>query len=831
MAAKNKIANVLLAKGEKIALFTAAGLLGVLLLWGAVTAMGGDSPNKTTNELASNASRVVTMEQARSGQEPPAIPERFVKGNLPEIVPPREFAHNNTRWFDPTIEPSKLWELPKVLTPEGLAQIDFIQGPMPSYDIQETPQGVRIAVVKTITVDSNKMANLRDIKKNLRNKQLRSNSNRMSQPGGPGGFGGRGPGGGMRGGGPGGFGGRGPGGGGPGSPDGGAGSPDGGGGRMGIGGPGGMGQGGNATHTEAAINYVSINEFERGQYPPAIGVYPLRMVMIQTAFPLKKQFEEIRKALKLRTLTEAIEATGYQSQGGPAIFDGIAVERRVIDPNGQAYDWAPFDHEVAYYNSIYRRKIDSAPEDPWTAYFTRYDQKLAVPLPQINDTLVSYPPIHLEAIAKEVEKLKKENRQGITPSDQSKFNGLKSGGNAEDIFNPGFGSGQSLNGISPGSTGGRGAVGPGIGGPMRPGSGGGGEGGGFGGAGPGGFGGRQGAGPGGFGGVPGGTGSPDGAVPGGGRPGGFQPPTNPNEKPKVTKTINPNDFYPLSEEYLLIRFVDPTVKPGETYQYRLRVKLKNPSFGPQFKSQVSQASYATKEVLTSAEWVINQFVPIPPETYVYALDPAEFEKSVKEKFPKDNGMQALMKVQDGKQALVQIHRWMPEVRLPGSSATEPVGAWVIGEVQAAPGEYIGRRQLCQLPIWSAEKGYYVLKELPEGYRLKGNVGTTKVPRGWLVDLSTNDILVDFDGGRYRGQIGDKTVQDESAEELLILRPDGSMFVRNSETDKDFKPRELRAKAWDEWVKTAESVTPGANPNGFDRSRPGGGGGDGGGRGD
>ncbi len=262
----------------------------------------------------------------------------------------------------------------------------------------------------------------------------------------------------------------------------------------------------------------------------------------------------------------------------------------------------------------------------------------------------------------------------------------------------------------------------------------------------------------------------------------------------------------------------------------MKIKLKNPNFGVK-KSELSQASYADKEILESPFWVINQPIKIPPEAYIYSLDPVEYEKTVKEKFAKDNGMLALLKVQDGKQALVQIHRWMPSVPLGSGGKGEPVGAWVIGEMQASPGEYIGRKQLVQLPIWSAEKGYYVLKELSEGIKLKGTINPKDVPRGWLVDLSTDSVLVDFEGGRFNGQIGDKRVQDESAEELLILGSDGSMYIRNSEWEKEApsneRPRELRANAWKNWIDDAERMTTGANPNGFDRGRPGGGDGPGG----
>ena len=44
---------------------------------------------------------------------------------------------------------------------------------------------------------------------------------------------------------------------------------------------------------------------------------------------------------------------------------------------------------------------------------------------------------------------------------------------------------------------------------------------------------------------------------------------------------NPNDpkYYPLNEDFLLIRFLDPEIIPGHTYQYRLRIIMRNVNKG------------------------------------------------------------------------------------------------------------------------------------------------------------------------------------------------------------------------------------------------------------
>ena len=68
MASKNKIAELILSKGEKIAVFTAAVLLGGLMLWGAITAFGGDSPGTTAKNMTADAKRVEDLYRSTSGQ-------------------------------------------------------------------------------------------------------------------------------------------------------------------------------------------------------------------------------------------------------------------------------------------------------------------------------------------------------------------------------------------------------------------------------------------------------------------------------------------------------------------------------------------------------------------------------------------------------------------------------------------------------------------------------------------------------------------------------------------------------------------------------------------
>ena len=283
-------------------------------------------------------------------------------------------------------------------------------------------------------------------------------------------------------------------------------------------------------------------------------------------------------------------------------------------------------------------------------------------------------------------------------------------------------------------------------------------------------------------------------------------------------------FYPLNEDFLLIRFLDPEINPGYGYQYRIRVIMKNPNLGKD--SLVSQPGFAKNERIEGPWWTVPNTATIPPETYFYAINPKSYEKKVKEKFEKSSAMQELLLPKDGK-TVVQVHEWASEVKL-NANAGEPIGTWIIGEAPVGPGEFIGRKQLVQLPTWSAERSAYALKELPGNLGLKPP--SREKPKGWLVDLTTAAVMVDFEGGKFRGQVNNNSVQDESDVEMLVVLPDGSVAVRNSAADEEYPPRKNRTKEWDEWLKKAEeqgnrmSQPNGAgSPGSFGRPGSGGGG--------
>ncbi|MBL8798049.1 MAG: hypothetical protein JNM56_29400 [Planctomycetia bacterium] len=256
---------------------------------------------------------------------------------------------------------------------------------------------------------------------------------------------------------------------------------------------------------------------------------------------------------------------------------------------------------------------------------------------------------------------------------------------------------------------------------------------------------------------------------------------------------NTNDKEIVLPDFCLVRFIDVTAKPGFTYEYRVQVRLANPNYGK--KAEVAYPSLADVKELVSGWSDTVATITLPEETYVYAheLDKATYTQRVRV----DPSIRDL--------PMVQVHRWMENTTLNPDQARSvvPVGEWVIGDVPVRPGEYIGRNENVEVPIWFPNK---------EGFAFAVPIGPAKVGlgpvkplqvKGIPVSFQTEDLLVDFQGGRISEtfRLPDKTSKDvtETANvELLVMTPDGKLRVKNSRQDMADKDREERAAEWERW---------------------------------
>jgi hypothetical protein len=227
-------------------------------------------------------------------------------------------------------------------------------------------------------------------------------------------------------------------------------------------------------------------------------------------------------------------------------------------------------------------------------------------------------------------------------------------------------------------------------------------------------------------------------------------------------------------DYCLMRFLDVTVQPGETYEYRLRLKLTNPNFGK--KERVAYQYLAEVREIDGPWKVVTRpdgkpwRVELPGEHFFYVVD---------DKAPYAYARDRIN---------VQVHRWLETARLnPAQRDTDvAIADWAIADLPAYRGEFIGR-VVDRTPVlmWYPTRETFDLAINPVSMRVpRGAV----IPKGIPVDFTTRHLLVDFDGGkgvrqpyRFDNKVA-KDLVDDSSIELLIMNPDGKLVVRYSHDD-------------------------------------------------
>ena len=89
---------------------------------------------------------------------------------------------------------------------------------------------------------------------------------------------------------------------------------------------------------------------------------------------------------------------------------------------------------------------------------------------------------------------------------------------------------------------------------------------------------------------------------------------------------------------------------------------------------------------------------------------------------------------------------------------------------------------------------------------------------------TGALLVDFEGGKETKSLKGKTVQDDAGLEVLIMRYDGRLLVRNDRADYIDTARVTRHDGWKTWVdKVDEAEKPAKSGKDDGFNKPGSGG--------
>lgn len=810
----------LLKRGEVLAMGFAGLCLLILLVMGAGKWTSAKDPGKTAEKLKSQANQVRNnVENGDLSEEAKTelVLPPWLSGQQAFLKPKAtDFAQAPQPMFDPTAQPNTKRENP-IVHGIGEYQVDLTRAAMLGYDITLDGQGKPfIAILTTKSESKIDDAKIDKASKAIRDainrgKQARDrlgNNNRPQNPpmnpmgpmGGPGGAG-------------------------PGAPPplGGAG---------GLGGPHGF-MGGdfdqNGQRNEKAIKYVPLDEIDKSVKDgnlPAFTVIPLRMVTVHAVVPYKKQLDEIKRALRLPAPAPKLNASGkIENQAeidaaeaqarlwGP-VYDGFEVQRRVTRyVNGKPVieeDWPekprdPKDTSGNYkFEELYIEKIDTKKiadhfDEGYIPYFLKPDMMLSMPLPQLaKDLNVKYPEIKLKDILDNIEKLKKANEKELTQSELAKkLSGVKT---RNDLYKSktsddvgGFGYDPTKYGPTTGGTGGS-SLGPppagGGAGPVVP------------------------------------------PMPGAGSGG---KPMFPEGYGPASGAVTAKDV----ENYLL-RFVDCDVKPGKTYEYRIRLRMVNPNFGqtalvanPEFAKESNKLLYSKWAYLETA-------ITVPAESFLYAHDVKAYRDKIEAEYPsvsitaenitatpETKAVNSLLQVKDN-QTVLQVVRWMEQVRTDSGAKREPVGSWVVAEMPVGRGEFVGRKQYIKLPLWSSETQQYTLREVADKV-VKGKFQ----PKGWLVDFSTRSVLVDFEGGKVKSRvnvrfdergnavpINGRNIDEDAANEVLIVREDGKLVVRSSQADEADAGRKAIVTEWARWVSEVQKRPAGTSggmgePNPFD----------------
>jgi hypothetical protein len=812
MAKKSKLnfKELLMKKGEKLGLIVAIGVFILFVLLGVTSVGGAVKPAEQQKKIESATAFV---EQAIKNPDTKTAP-------LPgELLKPVNFTQvsadafpNHVATFEPTQRPSTLRDNPLVKSPIE-AQVNYFAGSYKGYDrrfdVVDGELQVRVGVLKVKTKQDFDWGTMEDrLTKPQKKGPLPKGPPAVAPvpmtqlvP--------------------------------PGLPRPGESPPP----------PGMMGK--PNTHgdrDDLVVDMMTWEQAMKSKLPPARTIYPLRFAVIQASFPLKEQLLENMRSLRLPNLAAAQFESSQATidarvpvrpgvPGAPAVIPvappmavapagvpagpgaapitvtgdspafvgpltgngserepSLVVERRVTGPDGQPSGWESFNHQEKFFEKFTRYETPFVQEDGYLPYFLRPYQGLSSPLPVMaGGFLQNYPPnVSLKSIYENYQRLLAE-----------KFE-KKPASSLDGKFKRGDGNPYAPAGNATGNQ-------------------------------PGGFGGEE-------------TRPPAFTLPPGARPG-----AGPEGNPAVPGgATDPNK---LDVEYILLRFLDTDLIPGHSYEYRMKVRMKNPNFNNPTK--VANESMANEEILESQWYEVGHKVTVPVESFLYAYSAKKYEEEAKklyEECGKPDVLNQVLEVKDvmeGRKVVVQMQRWQ-EYQSFGAKQ-EPIGAFIQAQMPVGPGEYIGRRTLVELPLWRSGvmdpkatkdtldpySGAYVLPsadaKTPMIAKWPTDNGTRKytLPRARIIDFRTPHVLIDFDGGHVTttvktgtgNNVSSTTQNDEAAADLLILRDDGKIEIRRESIDmantNPLTPRAQREKTWEEWLarvrKSNDAETPGATP--------------------
>ena len=500
---------------------------------------------------------------------------------------------------------------------------------------------------------------------------------------------------------------------------------------------------------------VTEQEFEAKGYQPAIDVKAVRIAEIAATFPLKQQMEEYRTRLRLP-----------EGQYEMPYFSGVEVERREKLTDGKWSEYKGVDVRKDYdmYRNLSFNQFETD-DDRWLDLVQIQMSMAGKPVSPVYWKRPKavfegmYPNLE-EGLAKVQDRLKQAETSKTLQEQRKKRKSLLDRNEDED--QPGAALGMAP-GMMPGGS-------PGMPGGGSP---------------------PMGSGSSGFPGMPG-AGMKPGfpGMPGAGAPG-------------MSSGASAMADLPAPDD-CIVRVMDFTLESGKTYQYRMRVKLRNPNY---MRSDVAQESYAKEEELRPDPESWRELPPVtsPLEQFMYAALPVVNEGLVPET--------------DRNKAFLEIHHWVEKTTVGGGDVD--VGEWVVvPRHKISRGDFIGRDTLVQgVPTWNRSiHGSDFLHD--QSTQASGKAtGEPAVMVNLVARRGTTPvqfILADFEGPyflherveRKDGRTSTTRIEDpkrpalnakqdpDTWTESLILTTDGRLLARNSASTEIDPERKERLKAYD-----------------------------------
>jgi hypothetical protein len=288
--------------------------------------------------------------------------------------------------------------------------------------------------------------------------------------------------------------------------------------------------------------------------------------------------------------------------------------------------------------------------------------------------------------------------------------------------------------------------------------------------------------------------------------------TKPVEGAPMTTPAVPEVSWP---EFCLLRFVDldPTILPGRTYEYRVRMILQNPNHGKTdvINPGLAKAKYLPDPQDTEAGWSGPSRVTFPHELFFYAGS-RDSHRQILDKWelPKPTMMDEKNRV------VMEVHKWLDFALKPGSGGEDwSVGDWWVDHELVGRGEYIGRAAEKPLIVWLPIGYDGVLDQANKMTVTRAGTDSFQ-PRLQVANLATDPgnprsraLLVDFEGGQsqrhFWGPPNFRYVDEQASSEILMVDPNGKLIARRSVADQGNEQRMLVFQRWDKWADQTKNL--------------------------